>query len=135
MRTDVKIRLAENSEGQIVKSLAGSNGFDAVEMDWSDIYPYWLVAEFEDEIIGTVQVCPSRPIGRLEMLHVIPEIKNGLRRIAVTMLLIAGVETLKSHGAQVVSGVIPFDLKSYKRFLKKRGAVSAGVGNIMLWRV
>jgi len=69
------------------------------------------------------------------MLHVEPEIRNGLRRIAVSMLLISGVETLKGNGAQIVSGIVPFEMKSYKRFLKKRGAVTAVTGNLMMWKV
>lgn len=135
MRTNVIIRLAENNEGNILKSFAATNGFDRVDMNWLDIYPYWLVAEYENKIIGTVQVCPSKPIGRLEMLYVKPEIQHSLRRIAVSMLLISGVETLKGYGCQVISGFVPFTMKAYKQFLKRRGAVSAGPGNLMLWKV
>jgi len=93
------------------------------------------VAELEGVIIGTIQVCPSRPIGRLEFLCVLKDVPDRVRILAIKKLLVTGVETLKMNGAQLVSGLIPFELKSYKNFLKKRGAVTVSSGNLMIWRV
>ena len=36
-------------------------------MDWSEVYPFWLVAE-DEKIVGALQIILAKPIGWLEML-------------------------------------------------------------------
>ncbi len=134
MTQDIKIRLATNDEGPIIKGFVAATGFKEDYLDWSQIFPFWLVAIVEDEIVGCLQVCPSRPIGRLEFLYTVPELSHKMRGLVVWQLVVTGRETLKLEGAQLVSAMIPFELKSYKRLLKRRGATTALSGNLMVWR-
>lgn len=135
MRTDVSIRLAQSADADVLKQFALEIGMTDVDLDWTDIYPYWLIAEFDEAPIGMIQVCPSKPIGRLEMLYVKPDTPFGARKVATAMLMVSGVEVLKGYGAQYVSGVVSFKNKRFKEWLKRRGAVTAISGNMMFWRV
>jgi hypothetical protein len=130
------VRLAENSDGETVRALlmAGGNPFDAT-IPFDDIHPYWIVVELPGRgIVGCIQTCPSRPIGRLEMLAVADDLDVKERACVVRELLAQGVACLYMHRAAVVAGFIPFALKSYKRFLKRRGGVVADSGNMIMWR-
>lgn len=132
----VSIRLAKNEEGTEIYDLVRENGFKIDGLDWSDIYPFWLVAENKEEkIIGCLQVCVSRPIGHIEMLSVKPDVIPMEKAIVVKSLLIAATITLKKGGAQLASGMIPFEMKSYKKLLKKRGCVVIASGNLMVKRL
>lgn len=135
MRPDIEVRMAENTEGEIVGMLAARAGFQEDYVDWTNIFPYWLVAIYESRIIGTIQVCPGGPIGRLEILYVMQDVPTRVRKLATYMLLEAGARTLKLGGAQVVGGIVSFDMKYFKNFLRKRGAVTALTGNLLMWRV
>ena len=134
MISNISIRLATNDEGPIIKGFVAATGFVEDYLDWSQIFPFWLVAEVEGEIVGCLQVCPSRPIGRLEFLYTVPELSHKMRSLVVWQLIVTGKEVLRHEGAQLVSAVIPFELKSYKRLLKRRGAITALSGNLMVWR-
>ena len=128
----VSIRLAKNEEGEKIHDLVNKNGFKINDLDWSDIHPFWLAAvDEEDSILGCLQVCVSRPIGRIEMLSVKPDVTPIERAIIVKSLIIAATITLKKGRAQLASGLIPFDMKSYKKILKKRGCVVIASGNLM----
>ncbi len=135
MLEDLSVRMATNEDGAVISALVASTGFEEDYIDWTVIYPYWLVAEHEGKIVGTVQICPSRPIGRLEFLVTVPDLSHRLKAITVKRLLVTGVETLKLNGAQLVSGVVSFEMKSFKKMLKRRGAITALSGNLMVWRV
>lgn len=129
------VRLASNSDGATIHRLVTDSGFAVEDIDWSVVYPYWLVAEQNGDVVGCIQVCIGVPIGRLEMLSVRADLSHMLRAAIVKSLLLAGAATLKKAGAQMVSGMIPFEMKSYKRLLQRRGCVSIGVGNMMARRL
>jgi hypothetical protein len=42
---------------------------------------------------------------------------------------------MKDYGSQAVSGIIPFEMKWYKRWLKRRGAKTLLSGNLVLYMV
>lgn len=130
-------RLAENTDGEAIKALlvAQSAQFDA-SIPFDDINPFWIVAELPDRgIVGCIQTCPSRPFGHLEMLawsNALSEIERGL---VVRELVLQGSAVLNGHRAVVVAGFVPFELKGYKRVLKKRGSKVADSGNMMMRRI
>ena len=93
------------------------------------MHPFWLVAERDKIIIGALQIILSCPIGWLEMLSVDPGLSH-IRRARTTKALVnSGLLSLKRFGAQVAMWSVPFELKSYKKILKKRGAVVTSSGN------
>ena len=129
------IRMALDVDGETIGDLVRENGFKDVGIDWSHVYPYWLVAEYEGEVVGCIQVRISIPIGGLEMLSIKQDLNHTLKSLIVKSLLLGGSSTLKQAGASMAAGLIPFEMKSYKKLLKRRGCVSIGVGNEMARRL
>ena len=125
----MKIRIAQNEDGPRIGELAAFSGFAIEGIDWSRVYPFWLVAERDKIIIGALQIILSCPIGWLEMLSVDPELSHIQRAKTTKALVNGGLLSLKRFGAQVAMWSVPFELKSYKKILKKRGAVVTSSGN------
>lgn len=131
------VRLAENADGEAIKALLIAQGpFDA-SIPFTDIHPYWLVAEMPgyDGIVGCIQTLPSRPMGHLEMLASSKGLSEPDKALVVRELVMEGAAVLNYHRAVVVAGFVPFELKGYKRVLKKRGAVVADTGSMMFRRI
>ncbi len=125
------IRLATNADGPQIGELVLVAGFDVHGLDWSNIEPYWLVADEDDEVVGCVQVLPGLPIGRLELLALDEDLTHRQQAVIVRDLLEHGAATLTLGGAQLAAGLIPFTHKTYKRILKKRGCVVIATGNML----
>lgn len=124
------VRLAENTDAPRIKELVVGAGWK-IDVEFAEVYPYWLVAEIDDEIKGAIQVCPGKPMGRLELLSVDPGVSFPQRARIVRELDIQGAATLRKGGSELAVGMIPFGLKSYKKVLKKRGCVVIGQGNMV----
>lgn len=118
----IRTRLARDDEGNRVRELAESVGFKA-DLDWDRVYPYWLVAIEFGEIVGTIQVCPGLPVGRLEVLAIDPSLRERHRKLLVRHLLVAGLHTLKALGAGAAIGAIPDEMGDYLEWLEGKGAV------------
>jgi hypothetical protein len=136
-RRNIKARLAINEEGPRVAELAATCGFSFSdwEIDWSTIHPHWIVADHLGDLLGCLQICYGRPVGRLEILGVDESLERPTRALVVRLLLETGCQILHEYGAQAASGLIPFSMKWYKRWLKKRGAVTLVSGNLVLFRM
>ncbi len=128
------IRLATNADGPPLGALAEASGW-GIELDWSKVAPFWLVAEDDGRVVAGIEVCPGLPVGRLEFLVSDPELDGIARARAVHGLLTQGMATLKAMGSQVLSTLVDHDLKAYRKILKKRGAVTVNHGAIMVKRL
>ena len=126
----MKIRIAQNEDGPRIGELAKQSGFTVDGLDWSEVHPFWLVAE-DEKIIGALQIILAKPIGWLEMLVLDPELTELARARVVKQLASAGMTALKGFGAQLVMFSVPYEEKSYKKALKKRGAVVTSSGNVL----
>lgn len=126
-----EIHLATNADGPRIGELIQAAGFDVIGLDWSMVAPYWLVANIGNEIIGCLQVCLGRPVGQLENLVMDDSLSHREKAMTVKLLLETGYETLRLGGAEVATALVPFEYKSYKRLLKKRGAVVVESGHRM----
>lgn len=125
------IRLGTNADGPRIGELVAEGGFDVVGLDWTRIEPYWLVADNGEEIVGCLQVLPGRPAGRLELLAAEDSLTHREKAMVIKALITQGLTTLKLAGAQLATGMVPFEHKAYKRLLKKRGAVVIASGNML----
>ncbi len=130
----MNIRLAQNSDGPRIGELAKHSGFTVDGLDWSEVHPFWLVAE-DEKVIGALQIILAKPIGWLEMLVLDPDLAELARARAVKHLAAAGMTALKRFGAQLVMFSVPYEEKSYKKVLKKRGAVVTSSGNVLAKRL
>lgn len=128
----MKIRLAVNNDAQRIKELADKGA----DLDWSDIYPYWLVAEKDGVVVGCLNVALSKPIGILDQLAIDESLNPHARARAVKALIEQGRATLRAAGASASISLIPFELRSYKRALKKHfGAEVVNQGNVIMARL
>lgn len=133
----VSLRGATDADGPTIGNLVALNNYNISDqpIDWTRVYPYWVVAEYDGEIVAALQVCMGKPIGRLEMLTIDPELSPQLRGGVFKDIVHYGMHVLKRGGAQFASFMVPFELKSYSRVLKKRGCVKLFQGNTMIRRL
>ena len=132
----IEIRLASNEDGDRIRELVKQVGFlDADNLDWRDIYPYWLVARIRGEVMGCIQVAMSKPVGYAEMLSIDQSVGHKTRALLVRELVLQANATLAKGGASMVAGLISFELKSFKRILKKHGAKVIRTGNVLAKRL
>lgn len=124
---NIKIRLAVNADGPIVGSIVEQEN-EAFSFDWSDIYPYWLVAEHEGEIIGAIQVAYSKPMGRIETLCFREGVIGKTRAITAKKLAMHAASTLRIGGCQGAVAVILDGFEGWKRIAARRGWKSYGNG-------
>lgn len=104
------------------------------DLDWSEVYPFWALADLKGEIAGAIQICAGKPIGHLEFLLL--DNLSQLDRARVTKaLLLNGLQSLKNMGSQVVTGMVPHQEKTYKKMIKNRGGIVVSTGNLMGMKV
>lgn len=133
---NITVRLAKNEEGPQLERLLLGMQFGLEGLDWSDIEPYWLVAEDEGRIIGCVQIILGKPMGWLEFLSVAQDLGKKRKAIVVRELAVnQGPALLKGFGAQVAMGTVPDELQSYIEVLVNRGIRNTGHGFVMAKRV
>jgi len=134
---DLRIRLAEKEDALKVKALITAVNPDGrfEDVDFSDLHPYWLLAENGRGAIGCIQMCPGRPIGRMEMLAVHDGLTHQQRAHVVKRLTDIAMVALKQQGSQYASGVVPFTAKSWKKVIKRRGGEVVSSGNLMMRRL
>lgn len=131
----IEVRLAQNENGDDIHGLLHSSGVLIEGLDWHDIYPHWLVAEMDGNIVGCFQVCLGKPIGFVEFLATEKSLGHRDRANVVKALFEQALAALKSYGTQMASGSIPFELKAYKRVVKRRGGVVLYSGNTFVKRL
>ena len=130
----MQIRLAQPTDQKALASLFKKWGFE--DEEWSRAYPYWLVAERAEKVIGALQIMHGRPTGRLEFLGLDPTLSHRQRAEAVYRLGHAGFAALKMNGSTLVSTSVRFEDKSFKKILRKHfGMKVTGQANLLLARL
>ena len=137
MRDEIVIRLAEDHEGARVGELVEGMlvHVNMGEIDWSRVFPNWIVAEVGQKIVGAIQISLGVPIARMENLSLDKELTGSLKAKVVKALMLQGLATLRKSGAQIITGMVPFSCKKYRKVLEKRGAVRGYAGHTMFMRV
>lgn len=134
-KPNITVTLAQNGDGDVVKNLVLHSGQTFEGLDWHDIYPHWLLAQIESKPAGCLQVCVSKPVGRLEILSISPALGHRDRACVVKALVRQGMETLRLGGVGMAVGLIPFEFKGYKKLVKRRGGTVIGSGNLLARRL
>ena len=136
---DITIRMAKNDEGDVIGDLVlrgcGFGAFDGWDIDWSDIEPYWFVAEAAGVPLGCVQVCPGKPIGRVEMLSVEPALTKREAGLVTKVLIGQAIMTARLYGGQGLSGVIFDENADFKQVAEHRGWFDGGGGHLYYKRI
>jgi len=129
---EVLVRFARDAEGMAIAQLVHTCHEGVPKADWSKVYPNWMVAEKDGEVIGCVQLCYAKPIGRLEFLSFVPGLPYRTRALAVRSLLSLASMALRHSGATAVAGTVGFEQKSFKEILKKNDCRVVVSGNVFV---
>ncbi len=136
MRPDVKVRLAQDSEREIVANLVSEIfHMGDWQLEFKSVFPHWWVAEIAGEIVGTINMRISMPISSVEMLAMDPKLTRRERGEVASMLTDAAMATCGAAGAEAVSSMIPDDMKSYLKVAKRRGYIVGNQGSIVFGRI
>ena len=131
----MEVRLAKDEEGLEIKALF-NNRDKLADLDWQTVFPYWAIVVDDGEVIAALQMCMSRPIGRLECLLT----KEGTNPItlmrASKMIMAFGEAAMKANGCSMIAGYVTFKNKPIKKLIKKHyGAVVVDSGSMLMWRI
>ena len=136
MRPDVKVRLAQDSEKEIVEALvAGTIPEDSYLPEFTSVYPYWLVAEIAGEIVGTLNLRISVPISGVEMLSMQEGLSKRERGHVAWMLTDSAAVICAAAGATFLSSMVPDSLESYLKVAQKKGYTVGDHGSIVFRRL
>lgn len=132
---EVHVRFARDGEGMAIAQMVHCSHEAVPNVPWTKVYPSWIVAEKDGEVVGCVQVCYGVPIGRLEFLSFVPNLPYRTRALAVKALLDLGKLTLKKTGAVSVAGTVAFGQPGFKEILKRLGCVVGTSGNVFVQEI
>ena len=102
----MEIRLAVNEAGPAIAAVLKANGIVLEGADWSRVFPDWLIATVDDDVVGCCQVVVSKPVGYVEFLFVMPDTPFKIRAIAIRKLMIQSMNTLYHGGCNYVGGIV-----------------------------
>jgi hypothetical protein len=132
LRDKVQIRLAVDTAGPLIAEVLKENGVELPGADWSKgVFPSWLIATVDDNVIGCIQVLPAKPVGYCECLFVKPSAPFKLRAIAIRKLIIQGMATLYVNGSAYVGCTPSVSNKKFIDVMMKLNFVKVS-DNIML---
>lgn len=135
LRDKVQIRLATDETGPMIAEVLKSNDIELPGADWSKVFPHWLVATVDDEVIGCIMVMPAKPFGFLEFLFTKKTAPYKLRIIAFRKLAQQGVATLQVSGSSWVLGTVEPGNKAYLQILDNHGVIHAYDAKLMAKRL
>jgi len=119
---DFKIRSAVDKDGPTIAALLAFSGPDFRHLDWHSIGAGWIVADREGEIVGALQVCHGKPIGRLELLAIDPQRSKTFKAKAFKALVLTGCKMLAYFGSQEVQFLTPADTADYHKIMERYGS-------------
>lgn len=135
MRDRVRIRLATNEAGAEIEKLFAANDIDLPACDFSVIFPHWLIATIEDEVIGCIMILPAKPFGLVEFLLVKPTTSFKYRAIAVKKLAEQAAATLMIYGSSYLFCTVNADNRRFADILLRHGMVPVTDGQLMAKRL
>jgi hypothetical protein len=128
---EVRVRFARDGEAMLIAQMVHTSHAAVPLTPWDHVYPYWIVAEKDDELIGCLQLCYSLPVARIEFLSFVHGLPYRTRALAVKALLNLARITLQHSGAHVIAGCVGFDQKPFKEILKAEGCTVLTSGNVL----
>lgn len=125
IRDMVEIRLATNEDGEAIATVLKENGIELAQADWSKVFPHWLIAGVDEEVVGCCQLAISQPVGYVEFMFVRPSAPFKLRAIALRKLMMQSILTLKAAGCSYVGGIVSQSNRKFADVIGKLGFVKA----------
>jgi len=131
IRDSVKIRLALDETGPLIAEVLAENGIELPDADWSKIFPHWLIATVNDDVVGCCQVLASKPVGYVEFLFVKPSAPFKIRAIAIRKLIIQSMATIQMNGSSYLGAILDAKNEKFRNVLEKLNFVKSA-NNIMM---
>ena len=103
----------------MIEALLMENGVILPGADWSDIFPHWLIATVDDEVIGCLMMLPAKPVSFFEFLHVKKSANFKLRALAVRKLMLLAIATATVRGSCFAGGVVSDDNRPFAKVIEK----------------
>ena len=129
----IQLRLAHPDEGPKLKALMTAFGYNYLDlMDFSELTPDWVFAEHEGELVGSIQVILSKPVGQVQGLAVDPNLTHRRRAQVVKVLMDQTSVTFGAANINLATFFVAHKRKDFKRLLKRRGVIVAATGNLMI---
>jgi ribosomal protein S18 acetylase RimI-like enzyme len=116
-----KIRLAQDSDAEDIKRILENCNLIPNGLNFSRVYPSWLVAEYKGEIVGCCQVLIGFPLGHIGFWAIDPSRQGYGFGI---FLWKAAEIMLANHGCDGFTGLT--DHKDILKRLESVGAVIFG---------
>ena len=135
LRDSVKIRLANDNMGAKIAEVLSANGVDIDCTSWDSVYPYWLIATHNDDVIGCCQVLPAQPVGYAEFLCVSPSAGFKLRAIALRKLIAQAMLTLRLAKCQYAGANIEAGNFKFANMLEKIDFVKSYQSDLFVKRL
>lgn len=135
MRDKVKIRLAVNAAGPKIAEVLRENGINLPAADWTSVYPHWLIATVDDEVIGCCQVLPANPVGYVEFLFVRPSAPFKMRAIATRKLIVQSMATLQLSGCHYVGAIVAQGNRKFSDVITKLSFVETFPADVFVKRL
>lgn len=124
------LRAARDSDVEAICALIDEpwTGF----VDWAGLGAWWIVVEKDGVVVGCVQSMIAKPVGRAEFLCINTELTDREQAKTAKALIDFVLSTNRNMGIRLVTWVIEFGNKKMKRAAKRRGAIVANQGHILL---
>ena len=127
--------MAANDAGHLIQGLLKANDIEIPYADWSRVFPHWLLATVEDEVIGCVMILPAKPFGFVEFLVVKPTTSFKLRAIAIRKLCFQAAGTLKIYGSSALFCTVLKNNRKFADILEKHGMVTVDQCDLKMKRL
>ncbi len=135
LREKVKVRLATDETGPEIAAILQGHNIVFPGTDWSKVFPSWLIATVEDEVVGCILVLPGKPFGFLEFLFTRKTAPYKVRVLAFQKLIEQGAATLKLAGCSYALGTVEPGNKAFLDILKKYYALHVGSAELLARRL
>jgi len=126
-----------NEEGEIVHALVDAMtqqyGYTLPPCNWNRLAPFWYVAEVEQTIVGAVQICIGWPIGRIELLSVLPGLSHTNTAKVVKALLYHVFAAMARDGTHLACALVADKDNEFTRVLERWGCRFATQGKMLYY--
>jgi hypothetical protein len=128
--------MAHKDEGPLIGRWVADWGGPSWDwINWSQVYPYWLVGEVDGIPHGTVMASPGQPFGRVEFLCIDPTLPKRHKAILARDLAYAAIASCQLMGSQAVLSTINAPETQWSVIGERRGWINMGTGTLVLKRI
>lgn len=136
---ELTVRAARNDEGEAIHALLDAqttvSGWRLPKVRWDRVAPFWYVAEIQGVLLGAVQICIGWPVGRIELLAVLPGLSKTKRAKVVKALSYHVFAAMRLDGTELAAIMLMENGYEFGRILERWGARYAVQGKVYFYRL